>query len=256
VSGRCCPGCKRKSWLSPACCSGTYTSYSQIRELQTATSQPLGFAVQYSVTTIAALGLAFYYSWKLTLVTLAAVPVSGFILSFLAKQMQPSIEAQQAELSKAAKLTNSAISSIETVKCYNGQHFETSQYSQAIQKAAKFYLKQARSSSLQIGFVRVVTLSMFVQGFWYGSSLVGSGKVSAGDVLTTFWGCLMATRSVEQILPQMIILEKGRAAGASLMAILQQVNKGKNVAKMIGRKTPQFCDGDIEVRDVREDNLP
>ena len=182
--------------------------------------------------------------------TLAAVPASGFFLSFLAKQMQPSIEAQQLELTKASKLSNSAIASIETVKCYNGQGHETGQYGRAVQRAAKFYLQQAKSNSLQIGFVRVMTLGMFVQGFWYGSSLVGFGQVSAGNILTTFWGCLMATRSVEQILPQMIILEKGRAAGASLQAILQQVGRGKAVTKMHGRHTPQFCEGDIEIRDV------
>lgn len=198
----------------------------------------------------AALGLAFYTSWNLALVTLATVPISAVILSFMASKMQPSIKAQQSELDKASKLASNAISSIDVVKCFNGQAFEKNQYHTIIKKAAKWYLRQARANAMQIGFVRVMTLAMFVQGFWYGSHLVSSGKQSAGNVLTTFWSCLIATQSLEQILPQMIVLEKGRAAGAALLAVLKQVDKGTKVNKMMGRMTPTFCEGDIEVRNV------
>jgi ATP-binding cassette, subfamily B (MDR/TAP), member 1 len=206
--------------------------------------------MQYMVTTLAALGLAFYTSWNLTLVTLATVPVSALVLSFLASKMQHSIEAQRSELNKASKLANNAISSINVIKYFNGQTFEKNQYRSSIKRAAKWYLRQARSNALQIAFVRVMTLGMFVQGFWYGSSLVSFGRQSAGDVLTTFWACLIATQSIEQILPQMVVLEKGRAAGAALQAVLERVDKGKRVNKMAGRTTPRFCDGDIEVRKV------
>ena len=224
--------------------------FRQIRDLQMATSQPLGFALQDMVTAIAALILGFYTSWNLTLVTLAAVPVTATALSFISAGMQPSIAAQQVELAKASKLANNAIVSIDTVKCFNGQEFEVQGYTSTIRAAARHYLKQTRANALQIGFVRLMTLGMFVQGFWYGSSLVGSGKASSGDVLTTFWACLMATQSIEQILPQMMVLEKGRAAGASLKAGLEQLRGGRDEMELVGTRTPMFCDGDIEVRNV------
>lgn len=206
--------------------------------------------MQYSVTAIAALGLAFYTSWNLTLVTLATVPVTAVVLAYISARMQPSIEAQQEQLTQASKLANNAITSIDTVKCFNGQDAEVWQYANTVKRAATCYLTQAQANALQIGFVRIATLSMFVQGFWYGSSLVGSGERSAGQILTTFWACLLATQAIEQILPQMIVLEKGRAAGATLKATLVQIERGRRISKMIGRKTPRYCDGDVEVRDV------
>lgn len=202
------------------------------------------------VTALAALGLAFYTSWNLTLVTLATVPVIAVVLSYISAKMQPSIQAQQEKLTQASKLANNAITSIDTVKCFNGQDWEVWQYANCVREAAKCYLKQARANALQIGFVRVATLGMFVQGFWYGSTLVQSGQRSAGQILTAFWACLLATQAIEQILPQMIVLEKGRAAGATLKATLVQIERGRRVVKMIGRKTPRYCDGDIEVRNV------
>ncbi|KAL8736318.1 MAG: hypothetical protein Q9181_002496 [Wetmoreana brouardii] len=221
----------------------------QIRELQMATSQPLGFAVQSTVTAISALGLALYTAWDLTLVTIATIPFVVIILAWISAKMQPSIDAQAKELSTASKLANNALQAIDTIKCFNGQDFETWQYARAIKSAAKKYLVQAKANALQIGFVRFVTLSMFVQGFWYGSHIVIKGKKDPGQVLTAFWSCLMALQAVEQILPQMIVLEKGRAAGATLEAILTQMGRRRRVI-MTGSLTPQFCEGDIEVRNL------
>ena len=229
---------------------GSDAHHRQTRELQLATSQPLGFTVQYTVTTVAAFGLALYYSWDLTLITLSTVPLAAVILGRLSAGMQSTVNGHAQELTKASKLANNSISSIETVKCYNGQDWEVWQYASAVKKAANFYLRQAHSNALQIGFVRFVTLSMFVQGFWYGTHLVNTGKKTPGVVLTAFWACLMATQTVEQILPQIIVLEKGRAAGATLRAMLTRMESGRQIVEMVGRKTPDFCEGDIQVQSV------
>ena len=181
---------------------------------------------------------------------LAGLPLSAVIMSFIASMMQPSIISQEIELSLASKIANSALSAIETVKCFNGQTFELEQYKRVVMEAAKYYMKQALSNSLQIGFVRFVTTAMFVQGFWYGGHLVTTGKASAGNVLTTFWACLMATKAIEDILPHMIVLERGRAAGAAMKAILDQVSRGLKVDCKSGQCAPKFCEGDVEVRDV------
>lgn len=252
-SGLCFLDCRRELSQHFTLQRAQHTNYfleRQIRELQLATSQPFGFAFQYTVTILAALGLALFSSWKVTLVTLSSVPIALIILSLITAGMQPSIEKQQLELNQASKHITTAIAAIDTVKFYNGQSFEIAKYTQNIRKAATFYLRVARSNALQIGFVRFVTLAMFVQAFWYGSHLFAKGEVSAGDVLTAFWGCLIATQSAEMILPQMIVLEKGRAAGFNLKAIVDHVHRGTSVASMTGGNAPRYCEGDIEVRDV------
>ena len=206
--------------------------------------------MQDGVTAFAALGLAFYYSWSLTLVTLSTVPILAVALAWNSARMQPSIEAQTEELTKASKIVNNAISAIDAVKCFNGQGFERWQYRRAIKKAATYYLRQAQANALQIGGLRLIILSMFVQGFWFGSHLVNIGQKSPGEILTAFWACLMATQAFEQIQPDVIVLEKGRAAGATLKSILDQMEGRLEIARMSGRTVPLFCAGDIEVKNV------
>ncbi|KAI9807904.1 MAG: hypothetical protein M1825_005210 [Sarcosagium campestre] len=222
----------------------------QIRELQIATSQPLGFTLQYNTTAVAALGLALYSSWNLTLVTLGALPFGAAILSVVSKRMQPNIEGQVKHLSSASKSAGNAFVSIDAVICFNGWSHEVERYSASIQKAARFYLRLAHSNAVQIGFVRLMTLGMFVQGFWYGSSLVAAGSRTPGQVLTTFWAALMATQAIEQVLPQMIVLEKGRAAAASLNVLMDRMEKGRRIVSMRGRYVPEQCFGKVDMRNV------
>ena len=169
--------------------------------------------------------------------------------------MQPGVDAQVKALTGASKLANNAISAIDTVKCFNGQDYEIWQYTKAVKHAAKCYLIQARANALQMGFVRLMTLGMFVQGFWFGSHLFSTGKKNSGDIVTAFMAALMAAQSVEQILPQLIVLEKGRAAGATLDATRIQIEQGRRIMKMAGNKKPQYCNGDIEIRNVRPYSL-
>ncbi|KAJ5615946.1 hypothetical protein N7537_001060 [Penicillium hordei] len=219
-----------------------------IHEMQMATSQPLGLVLQYSCRSLASLGLGFYTSWSLSLVTLAGIPIFSAIIGFLSSKMKFSITAQQAELTEASKVANNAITNIDTVKCLNGQAFEHRNFAERIERSATHYLRQARHNSLQIAIIRWMMFGMFVQGFWYGSSLARAGELTSGEVLRTFWACLTAAQSIEQVLPQVIVMEKGKVAGAALRSIIQSRREDKIVNEVKGTRYPEHCEGDIEVK--------
>ena len=178
------------------------------------------------------------------------MPLTAVVLSYLSGKIQPSIEAQSDSLSEASKSAANAISAIETVKCYNGQTHEVRQYSERISKAAKYYLLQARANAVQIGFLRLTSLGMFVQGFWYGSTLVYSSNKDAGQILTCFWSCLLVSQAIGQIMPQIIVLEKAKVAAVALKWTITEINKGKRVWRIEGYNFPKQCYGDIHFRNV------
>ncbi|KAJ5175143.1 uncharacterized protein N7482_001020 [Penicillium canariense] len=232
--------------------SGAFLSgiQAQIHDLQTATSQPLGLLFQYLCRSLASLGLAFYTSWRLSLVTLAGIPIFSAIIAFLSTRMKPSIEAQQGALTQASKIASNAISSIDAVKCLNGQKMESWSFSRCIEESAVHYLRQARLNSLQIAFIRWMMFGMFVQGFWYGSSLARAGNITSGEVMRTFWACLTAAQSIEQVLPHLIVMEKGQVASVMLRATMHERVEERVVCEMTGTLYPQHCEGDIEVNKV------
>lgn len=223
----------------------------QIKELQTAVSQPLGFSIQAMVTAVVCLLVAVYTCWSLTLVILIGMPLALGFLAVISARIQVHIDTQKEHLAEATRAANRAFTAIEIVKAFNGQCYERKVFAKMVAKAAEAYREQAHANATIIGFIRLITLSMFVQGFWYGSRLVRRDQASAEDIMTTFWSCLMAMQSLELILPQMILLEKGRAAGAGLKALLVNVQGGRQALDMRGGgAVPKRCEGEIEIRDV------
>lgn len=164
--------------------------------------------------------------------------------------MKSSITFQQTELTQASKVANNAISFIDTVKCLNGQARESRNFSSRIEQSAIHYLKQARLNSLQLAFIRWMMFGMFVQGFWYGSSLARGGKLTSGEVLRTFWACLTAAQSIEMVLPQMIFIEKGKVASVALKTLMRTRAGQGVVSEMKETRYPQHCEGDVEVKSV------
>lgn len=181
---------------------------------------------------------------------LAGIPIGAIVLAFISSGMQESIEGQQAENQKGSAHANNAFANIVAIKCFNSQELESRRYLLAVQDAAKYYINLARANATQIGFVRFATTAMFVQGFYYGGHLVHSGDATPGKVVTTFWSALMATKAFEDILPHVIVLEKGRGAAIALRAVLSRVGEGARISEGLGGSNPKFVDGDIEVRNI------
>ncbi|KAJ5895122.1 hypothetical protein N7495_006813 [Penicillium taxi] len=232
--------------------SGAFLSGIQahIHDLQVATSQPLGLLIQYGCRVLASLILGFYTSWKLSLVTLAGIPLFSVLIAYLSTRMKSSITAQQDQLTHASKIAINAISSIDTIKCLNGQALESRSYASRIQQSAIHYLRQARLNSLQIALIRWMMFGMFVQGFWFGSSLARRGELSSGDVVRTFWACTTAAQSIEQVLPQVIVIEKAKVAALLLKLLVRDYSKDRFAVETKGRLCPSHCEGDIEVKNV------
>ncbi|KAJ5748757.1 uncharacterized protein N7511_010453 [Penicillium nucicola] len=232
--------------------SGAFLSRVQAHydEMQTALSQPLGLVLQYSGRSIACFGLGLYTSWDLSLVTLAGSPFLVGIIMYLSWRIKSVIEAQQVELTNASKIANNAITNIDTVKCLNGQNSEGESFSEHIRRSATIYIRQARLYALQATFNQWMMFGMFVQGFWYGGYLAGTGRLSPGEVLRTFWACLTAAQSVEMILPQINVMEKGKIASAALKSIVRILASDRANDELNENRYPMYCKGDIEVRNV------
>ncbi|KAK4508740.1 hypothetical protein PRZ48_002479 [Zasmidium cellare] len=222
----------------------------QIRELQLATAQPMGILILSISTAVLSLVQAFVKSWDLTLVTLATVPLVLGLVWWVGRPMQTNLAKQTDKLEEAQKYSTNALGVIETVKCFNGQDIEVEKYTKTVNVAAISYAWVANASALQMGLVVLLSVSMFVQGFYYGGVLVADGKINSGDVITTFFSAIGAFQAIQGILPQMIVFEKGRSAGATLRAVMAEMEGAGKKREEEGRLRPEGCKGDIDVKDL------
>ncbi|KAK7961693.1 uncharacterized protein PG986_002518 [Apiospora aurea] len=201
---------------TPAVLSGLY---SHIRELQAASSVALGNLTVDIIASVASLGVALYFSWKLTLVLLSTIPIAIIVLGLLVREIEPAILAQHSALASASSYVTSTLASIDVVKVFNGLDHETWQYSDGIRRSKYFYLSQSRANACQMGFVKFWLELLFVVGFFYGTVLV-QGGASVGSVVATFYATFGALQAIESCIPMYLVLVKGILAGRSLHTFL------------------------------------
>ncbi len=206
--------------------------------------------MQSLVQGVAALGVALYYSWNLTLVIMCTIPILYLAQSLVAGRLSLQAHEQAGKLQSALKYITTAVTSIETVKCFNGERYELRVFTNIIATAASLYRGVANLRSIQIGIMQFYTMSIFVQGFWYGSHLVNIGHNDPDDVITTFWAALMAMSGMTQMMPQLIVLQTGKMAGTKLSLLLKQISTSDQQLESQGQLRPARCPGDIEFQQV------
>jgi ATP-binding cassette subfamily B (MDR/TAP) protein 1 len=187
-----------------------------------ATSLASGYLIQYLTTTLACLLLAFIRSWALTLIILSVVPLLILIQSFSQSIASPLHFRERSEIGTTATLVDRALTAISTLKAFNAQVFELTKAIGAFETLRLAARSLNRVWGVTSALAQFATMAMFVQGFWFGSKLVRDGKVSTGDVVATFWACLIATSNLQMCIPQFITLAKGKFAMAALMETINE----------------------------------
>jgi ATP-binding cassette subfamily B (MDR/TAP) protein 1 len=221
-----------------------------------ASSLAAGLLLQHLTTCIACLVIAFLRSWSLALVILSAVPaltlIHGFSQAFAGRQLV----VERSELAEAGSLVDRAISAIATVKAFNAAAFERESLATVLGRLKVTVMKVNTIWSVASGLAQFVAMAMFVQGFWFGAKLVKEGKLSAGDVMTVFWACLIATSCLQMCIPQLIVFSKGKFSAAALLNLVevqtvQPITPAKTRKITSFRKiSPHKCHGELAMQNV------
>ena len=180
----------------------------------------MGQLLQYLVTFIVALVLAFQASWSLTLVILATVPVSVVIQGVSQALSGPLLARERSAIAHAGDVISRAVSSIATVKAFNAIRHETKSFDAQLDAQRSVTYREVTLFGVSTAISQFTMLSMFVQGFWFGSHLMHKGQLSFGEVVRVFWACLVAASNFQMMVPLLIILAKGKWAMVSLINLI------------------------------------
>jgi ATP-binding cassette, subfamily B (MDR/TAP), member 1 len=223
---------------------------SHTRELQTATSQTLGFLVCDVFVLASCMVVAFVFSYKLTLVMVATAVPSALILWFINRFLDPAIESQRQDLAESSKHAHAAMTAIDLVKVYDGEDHEAFQYMRSIRRSARHYMRQVLCNCGQMGYIKLWMIMLFVVGFYVAIVFSQQGSLSPGNAVTAFYAVLTAFQPLEALGPQWLILAKGMTAAQSLHGFVSDPEDGCEMQSSPGCHPPTACVGNIEIRNV------
>jgi ATP-binding cassette subfamily B protein len=170
---------------------------SDVSLLQDTFSVTLAELFRQVVTLLAGTVFLIITTPKLTLFMLATFPVLVVIAMIFGKFIRKLSKATQDELAAANVIVEETLQSIMTVKSFTGERYESNRYGKGLNRVVDVALKAAGFRGAFISFIIFALFGGIVAVMWYGASLVSSGEMSIGDLVsfvlyTTFIGASIA----------------------------------------------------------------
>jgi ATP-binding cassette subfamily B (MDR/TAP) protein 1 len=176
--------------LPPGTAAATITATANT--LQIGISEKLGIFIEYNATIIAAIVVAFIYSWSLTLVTGSVILFIFLELSinlpFIIKGLGKATKAE----TKAGAIATEAFSAIRMITSCGAEGRTAKKYTEWVQKA-----RQAGQSTVPIMAVHTCLIFFSIHGafalaFWYGTKSYAEGRVNnVGTVLIVLMSVML-----------------------------------------------------------------
>lgn len=166
---------------------------SDVSMLQDTFSVTLAELFRQIITLLAGVVFLFITTPKLTLFMLVTFPVLVLIAMVFGRFIRRLSKKTQDALAAANVIVEETLQSISTVKSFVGEKHESRRYETGLNKVVGVALRTAKYRGAFISFIIFALFGGIVGVMWYGASLVASGEMSVGELVsfvlyTTFIG--------------------------------------------------------------------
>eukprot|EP01034_Spumella_vulgaris_P034639 gene34639-42727_t len=220
-------------------------------KIQDGTGRKVGDLIQYTTQFLGSYIAAFYLSWKLTLVLLAALPLiagSGYFM----------IESLTAATNQTLGLATEALGAVRTVSALNAQPDVITKYRKFLFKAMQVGITKGFNVGLGTGGLFASVFLTYALGFWYGATLMkktiddgctGSSCLTGGDVAAVFECMIMGSIALGQMAPPIGAFNSAKVAIGKLLEVVNRTPLIDGLSDQ-GLKPTQKTKGSIEIKNI------
>ncbi|CAC5380496.1 ABCB1 [Mytilus coruscus] len=217
--------------------------------VQGATGSKIGVTLEALATILVALSISFYYSWKLSLVTLGFLPlmiITGIVQS---KILTGFARGDKDSLDYAGKILSEAIDNIRTVASLTREETFIRLYNEHIDHVYVSSRKRSVVNGFVYGLSNSIMFFAYAGAFTYGSYLVQSGELEFHLVFRVFIAIIIGGMYAGRTLSMSMDFKKGQIAAARLFHIIER-KPDIDAQEEKGDKPDKF-EGDIEFTKVK-----
>ncbi|TAQ87320.1 hypothetical protein B7494_g4368 [Chlorociboria aeruginascens] len=166
---------------------------SNISTIEDALSEKLGIVMQAGSTIVVSVIIAFVHSWQLSLALLSTIVLllfSNFGTAALETRYQRQIQEVDEE---AASLAEECLSGIRIVMSCVAESKLVEKYAAFLRKSKAKRIRKSPILGVQYSMSYFALLASYGLAFWYGTILLGQGKIGNGGTIVMYYHCLSLT---------------------------------------------------------------
>ncbi|KAM9342259.1 bile salt export pump [Pholidichthys leucotaenia] len=193
--------------------------------VQGATGSQIGMIV-HSLTSIGvSFGIAFYFSWKLTLVIMCFLPLIGLSGVFQAKMLTGFANKDKEAMEEAGRVSSEAFGNIRTIAGLAKESSFVESYERKLEPPFKSAKKNANIYGFFFGFSQCVIFMAYAASFRYGGHLVSSEGLQYMFVFRVISAVVISGQALGRASSFTPNYAKAKIAAAQFFKVLDRVPK-------------------------------
>jgi len=191
-----------------------------LSDISGATGVRIGSIIQNLVGMGVGVGIAFFASWKLSLLTLCFIPLVAAAGSVQMLQLGGTNKELANLYEASGKITAESIENIRTVASLGLEKHFQSLFEKSLVPPYRTTIKQAHFIGLSMGLGEAVIFFTYAAVFYYGSYLMKNDDLSFNDVMKVFSAIIFAAMTIGQSMSMLPDYGKACQSAANLFALI------------------------------------
>jgi ATP-binding cassette subfamily B protein len=211
-------------------------------------SQSITQIISSVITVIGVLIMMFTISWKMTLVVMGVIPISGLLIVVIVKRSQKHFNQQQQYLGHVNGHVEEMFGNHTVVKAFNGEEKSLEEFDEYNKTLHKSAWKSQFFSGLMMPMMTFIGNLGFVAVAIFGGYLTSQSVISVGDIQAFIQYVRSFTRPLGQIASASSVLQQTAAAAERVFEFL---GESEEVADPIEPVKLEKVTGLVEFRNIK-----
>lgn len=194
------------------------------------------------------IGVMLVLSTKLTLFVFVFLPISGFLINVIGKNLKKTSDKVQSEQGNFLSLLEETLSGLRVIKGFTSEKFFSKKFGESTSRFEKLSNKLMIKTQLAGPVSEVLGITVIAVLLWYGGSLVLVDQSLEGEAFITYIGLayniLTPAKSISKA---SFTIKKGNAAAERILQILDTKNPLKDKENAVDKTS---FDSKIEFKNI------
>ena len=166
------------------------------------------------------LGIMFFRSWQLALVTMTIIPVAIFFIQIFGQRNKVAVSQRQISFGDLSSLLVETITGVRVVKAFGMEKYESKRFKDANDDLYKNHMRSIMIDSYSYPVIEIIGAAAGATIVAYGGYLIINDQITAGDFTSFVISFFMLNEPVKKLNGFNLKLQEGIAAVQRIFNIL------------------------------------
>ena len=191
-----------------------------VQEVENSVVNTLTVVFRDPITIVIYFAVLFFISWKLTLITLVILPLSGIIISSISKRLKKQSSEGQESLGNILSIIDETISGLRVMLAFNASKYVSAKFDKENGRYARILRSMTNKRELSSPLSEFMGVTVVAVILWIGGNMVFSGEMKASEFffyIISFYQILVPAKSISSSFSS---IQRGLASAVRIFAVI------------------------------------